>query len=768
MFSVSTRARAAIAFIALYLACFTPAYAAVTGVVRGNVTVHGTATSGITVTLRNAQTNLTTTTDANGNYVFPLVPFGHYTLTAHYNGHPDATQEIDVASDSVATVALAISPLRTIAQAVVSQTSRSVSATPVSENVLSQTQIQALPQSQNLNRLIETMPGIVQFSYDEPVAHGFHGITYEIDGAPLPLATDTNFAQVIDPRIIDSLEVFTGGFPAEFGGQRQGAVVNILTKNASDLPTGGLITGGIGTYGTAMGSLLYGVDLGQTHAFLSTDMSRTNRGLDSPTANSIHDDANSLNQFFRTITNLGSGNTIAFDFGNQYNAFQIPINTAAYAYDSVVNLPTQDDVQREYSSFANVNFTHVFSNGSSYFQVIPWWRYARTVYAGDLVTDVQAVDTSSDDCSPAPAPCPLGGLSQDREATYYGLRMVYSQSSAHQQFKTGIDLSGESFNSAEEILLAGSAPFFDNGRQYGRNLGAYVEDKWTPSDLLSMQFGLRYDFSNGYVEGNELQPRVGLNYKLGPDTVFHTFYGRVYAAPTLEDTRRDAVVIGGGSPSMLPVYDLKPEHDSYYEVGIGQTFRSGLYGYVNAWERNAWNVLDTTQIFPTPIFAVFNNSLGLAKGLELRLEQRSPTDSWFISVSDSQSLAGGISGGTFLFSPSDISDNSLQPEDHDQTVAIKEEYIKHFGGDHGLFASLGSDYGTGYPVEFENGNGRLLPHLTFDAAIGRAPRKGALGWSLSALNFTNYKYVIKVANGFNTTQWSPGAQVLLQVSAAVP
>jgi len=768
VFSISTRARVTIAFIALYLACFTPAHAASTGVVRGNVTVHGTASGGVTVTIRNAQTTLTTTTDANGNYAFPLVPFGHYMLTAHYDGHPDAAQEVDVASDSVATVALAISPLQVIAQTVVNQTSRSVSATPVSENVLSQSQIQALPQNQNLNRLVETMPGIVQFSYDEPVAHGFHGLTYELDGSPLPLATSTNFSQVIDPRIIDSLEIFTGGFPAEFGGQRQGAVVNILTKSASDLPTGGQISAGLGTYGSVTGSLLYGVDLGQTHAFLSTDSESTNRGLDSPTENAVHDDANSSNQFFRTITNLGGGNSIAFDFGNQYNAFQIPINTAAYAYDSVVNLPTQDDVQREYSSFSNLNFTHVFSNGSSYFQVIPWWRYARTVYAGDLGADVQAIDTSANDCAPAAPPCPLAGLSQDREATYYGLRMVYSQSSAHQQFKTGVDLSGESANSTDEILLAGSAPFFDNSRQYGRNLGAYVEDKWTPSDLLSMQFGLRYDFSNGYVEGNELQPRVGLNYKLGPDTVFHTFYGRMYAAPTLEDTRRDAVVVGGGSPSALPVYDLKPEHDSYYEIGIGQTFRSGLYGYVNAWERNAWNVLDTTQIFPTPIFAVYNNSLGLAKGLELRLEQRGLSDSWFISASDSQSNAGGISGGTFLFPPSVVSNNSLNPEDHDQTVAIKDEYIKHFGNSHAFYASLGSDYGTGYPVQFQNGSGRLLPHLTFDAAIGRAPQKGALGWSLSALNFTSYKYVIKVANGFNTTQWSPGAQVLLQLMAAIP
>ena len=767
MYSIATRARAAIAFIALFLTCFSAANAAVTGVVRGTVTVHGTPTAGVTVTLSGTATPLTTTTDTNGNYSFAAVPFGHYTLTAHFEGHPDVTQQVDVASDSVATVALAISPLNVIAQTAVTNTARNVGATPVSENVLSNQQIVALPQSQSLNRLIETMPGIVQFSYDEPVAHGFHGVTYEVDGAPLPLATTTNFSQVIDPHIIDSMEVYTGAFPAEFGGQRQGAVINIITKRLSDLPTGLELSAGGGTYGTWTGSLFEGTDLGQTHLFFSSDMTSTNRGLDAPTPTAVHDNANSLNQFFRAITNLGGGNSVAFDFANQYNAFQIPINTVANINDPVVNLPTQDDVQREYSSFASLNFTHLSADGNGYFQVVPWWRYARTVYAGDLPADIQAIDTSASDCG-APPPCPLAGLSQDRQSRYFGLRTVYFRSFARNDFKTGVDVSGEAFNSNDQILLAGSAPFFDDAAQYGRNLGAYIEDKWTPSDIFSMQAGVRYDFSNGFVEGNELQPRIGTNVRMGPDTVFHAFYGRMYAAPTLEDTRREAVLAGGGGPGPLPVYDLKPEHDSYYELGIGQTFRNGMYGYINAWNRNAWNVLDTTQIFPTPIFAVFNNSLGLAKGLELRLERRSPTDTWFISASDSQSNAGGISGSTFLFPPAALTSISLSPEDHDQTVAVKDEYIKHFGSNLRMYASLGSDYGTGYPVLFQNGTGgRLLPHLTFDAAIGREPSKGSLGWSLSALNLTNYQYLIKVSNGFNTTQYSPGAQVLLQVSAAI-
>jgi hypothetical protein len=183
------------------------------------------------------------------------------------------------------------------------------------------------------------------------------------------------------------------------------------------------------------------------------------------------------------------------------------------------------------------------------------------------------------------------------------------------------------------------------------------------------------------------------------------------------------------------------------------------------WQRNVWNVLDTTQIFPTPIFAVFNNALGLAHGFELRLQGRNPVASWYLSGTFSQSVAGGISGGTFLFSPDDISDTSLQPEDHDQAVAIKDGYAWRFGRDAQFYASIGSDYGTGYPVEFENGNGRLLPHLTFDAAFGRKATPQHLGFSATILNLSSYQYLIKVNNGFNTTQWSPGAQALFQVTA---
>jgi outer membrane receptor protein involved in Fe transport len=758
---------AALLAAALYLPMLAvPALADVTGTVRGTVTVDGAALPGVRVTIAGEGTTATAVTDAGGHFIFGQIAFGRYTVSAESAGKPPAQSEVEVSTDSVSDVALAIGTTSEIGRTVA--TTRGVGGNPVSVITFTGADIAVMPQAQSLNRLVETVPGIAQFSYNEPVAHGFHGVLYEVDGAPVPLTTSSNFAELIDPRNIDSMEVFTGAFPAEFGGQRAGAVVNIVTKRDIDIPNGSQtqLSAGIGTYGTAQYSLQQATRIGATDVFLDANTQGTNRGLDAPTQVQVHDGASLSDFFLRTITNMGPHDTFAFNYSNQFNTYQIPINLTVTPVDSIVNPPGQDDVQLEYTSFASANYTHTSSGGGAYAQVIPWYRSSRVVYDGDLANDVLALDFSGDDCAPAAPPCSLDGLNSDRRASSFGLIAAYGHDSGAHAFKAGIAGSAENFTSAETIVTLGASPFLDNVAQHGSAYSAYAQDKWTPTAGFSLQAGLRYDYSNGFVQGNQVQPRIGANVRVAPNTTFHVYYGRLYGAPSLEDTRRDADIAAGGSPSdALPVYDLKPQTESYYEAGLAHSFGNGIDGYVNAWQRNVWNVLDTTQIFPTPIFAVFNNALGLAHGFELRLEGRRPRANWYLSGTFSQSVAGGISGGTFLFPPDAISDTSLQPEDHDQAVAIKDGYAWRFGRNGEYTASLSSDYGTGYPVEFQNGTGRLLPHLTFDASIGRKATPHQLGFALSVLNLSGYQYLIKVNNGFNTTQWSAGVQGLLTVTA---
>jgi len=152
-------------------------------------------------------------------------------------------------------------------------------------------------------------------------------------------------------------------------------------------------------------------------------------------------------------------------------------------------------------------------------------------------------------------------------------------------------------------------------------------------------------------------------------------------------------------------------------------------------------------------------------------------DTAFVSASLSSSRAGGISGSTFLFAPPGSNpttvasnlDVTLQPEDHDQTFSATIDYTKRLSTDRSYFASLEPQYGTGYPVAFQNGEGRLMPHLTFDASFGRDALRDTnhprYGFVADFTNFTNYPYLIKVNNGFNTTQWGAGFKAGLRLIA---
>jgi outer membrane receptor protein involved in Fe transport len=747
-----------------------PAFADTTGLVRGVVRLNGNPADHVSLTLSGEGSTFKTTSSAQGAFVFDRVPFGRYTLVAHRDAVPDVTQLIDVQSGSVATLTIDLSSIKEIAHTQ-SGLVRGVAASPVGVNTLNNQTINTNPVGQSLNNLIETMPGIVQFSYNEPVAHGFHGLTYELDGIPLPQGTASNFSEIIDPRTIDSLEVFTGAFPAEYGGYRQGAVVNIISHRATDLsaPEQGYVTVGGGNYGGLQASFGEAATIGNTRFFLNANTEQTDRGLDSPTFVPQHDGASQGNEFLRTITNIGKNDVLAFDASNNFATFQIPINTVTSPISPVAVPLGTNDVQLENDSLFNLAYTHNAADGNSYTQVAPWYHYNRIRYLGDLESDLMG--TFTDYTQDPPAVTGLDGLRQDRESTFEGLRLVHFHVWGDNAFKAGVDETVENFRGNEQIAYFNDenqvTNFFDNQAQRGTLFSAYVQDKWTPTQYLSLFGGMRYDHSTGYVSGGQLSPRLEMNVKINPSTIFHAYYGRLYAAPFLEDTRRAAVVIGGGNPDELPVYDLQPERDTYFEFGLDHQFSQGARAYVNVWKRLVTNVLDTTQIFPTPIFAVYNNSIGVAQGVEGRVDAHWQNgDSMFISATLSNSQAAGISGGTFLFCPTPstacaagLTDLTLSPEDHDQTFDMVLNYTHRLNFNKSIFVALQPGYGTGYPVQFQNGQQRLAPHLIFDASAGIDPQRGVHtkpGFILDLTNITNNAYLLKVNNGFNTTQWAPG------------
>jgi outer membrane receptor protein involved in Fe transport len=733
-----------------------PARADVVGVVRGTLArADHRPLAGVTVTLAGGTTTLTTTTGSDGRFAFARVPFGHYNLRAT-TSEGVALATVDVASDAIVDVALV--PIAVIGGS--SATSRSVRGTPVSENAFGAQRLAALPRNDRLDAIVEQVPGVVRFSYNEPVAHGFHGLSYELDGAPLPQSTSSNFAQLVDPRNASAVEVFTGAFPAEFGGSRQGAVVNVLS-GGTEAGSGGALTLGAGELGSSDARLADHFTAGHATFSLALNGSRTNRGLDAPSKDAQHDGSSSADQFLRVALPMGERDLLAADLSNQYSSFQIPINTTFSPQSPFVAVPGTDDVQREYDRFASLSYTHTSKDGNGYVRFVPWVRSNRVAYDGDLANDVLANVVNPDGSL-----TPQNGLREDRRATYTGLRASAFRASDRHALKIGADVQVESFSSNSLIRIAGTPDFTDIVAQRGTQTGLYVEDKWSATPRLAINAGLRYDHSTGFVGGSQLSPRFELNAEIAPSTVLHAYYGRLYAAPGLEDTRRDAVVTQT-SASATPVYDLQPEHDTYVEVGLAHTFKPGLRAYINAFDRNVTNVLDTTQLANTPLFAVFNNTVGRDRGIEGRFDASSARVDAGVSVTYQRALAGGVSGSTFLFPPDSTSDITLQPEDHDATWEGNAFYTRRFGAGLKTFATLQTEYGTGFPTQFQNGQGRLPAHWILDASLGRSADRGShgIGYTLSVENLLDKRYLIKVNNGFNTTQWNAPRRIVLRLTA---
>jgi outer membrane receptor protein involved in Fe transport len=734
-----------------------PARADVVGLVRGTLTRSDhRPLSGVTVTLAGDRLTQTAVTGPDGRFAFARVPFGHYTLRATT---PDGTAlaTVDVATDSIVDVALLAAPVigRTGA------TTTSVRGTPVSENVYGARRLAALPRNDRLDAIVEQVPGVVRFSYDEPVAHGFHGLSYELDGAPLPQSTSSNFAQLVDPRNAQAVEIFTGAFPAEFGGSRQGAIVNVVSGGTEQTGNGGALTLGAGELGSSDARLVQHFTAGRAQISLALNGQRANRGLDTPAKDAQHDASSSADQFLRIALPMGERDLLAADFSNQYASFQIPINTAFAESSPFVAVPGTDDVQREYDRFASLSFTHTSKDGNGYVRVVPWMRWNRVAYDGDLANDLLATVTGDDGNV-----TPQNGFRQDRVVSYAGLRASAFRASDRHALKIGLDLQQANLRSSSLIRIGGSPDFVDDVAAKGTQTGAYVSDKWTPTSSLAINAGLRYDRSTGFTGGSQLSPRLEINDEIARGTVLHAYYGRLYAAPSLEDVRRDAVVTQTSSVA-APVYDLQPERDTYVELGIARTFRPGLRGYLNAFDRTAVNVLDTTQLANTPLFAVFNNAIGRDRGLELRLDATSARVDSGVSLTYQRAEAGGVSGGTFLFPPDAAGDLTLQPEDHDQRWSGNAFYTRRFGDGLRSFATLQAEYGTGFPTEFESGEGRLAAHWIVDASLGRAADRASkrLGYTLSVENLFDNRFLIKVNNGFNTTQWNAPRRVVLRVTA---
>lgn len=238
----------------------------ITGTIVGTVKdASGAVIAGASITVLNADKNIvvrTLATDSFGNYTAPLLPVGHYTVTAEAAGFKKATQtgiELNVNAKLTINLALQVGPVQETVTVEASAVQVELQ-TPTAAGLITGSQIRELAlNNRNYVQLVALMPGVSTGFASDQIEIGVTGFTglsnqvnisvhgnrptqnnWTVDGAD-NVDRGANLTLLTNPSVdsIAELKVLRGQYNPEFGRSSSGEVT-VITRGGESKFHGGL------------------------------------------------------------------------------------------------------------------------------------------------------------------------------------------------------------------------------------------------------------------------------------------------------------------------------------------------------------------------------------------------------------------------------------------------------------------------------------------------------------------------------------------------
>jgi len=546
----------------------------------------------------------TVSTDATGRYVFSNLPPNPYHITVEAQGFQTLERDLDIRSGVPITLDLTLALAgATENVAVVGHAGDLLERDPTAHTDIDQTLIAKLPletSSSGLNQIVTmASPGVVSDSngFFHPV--GDHAQTqFSIDNQPITDQQSRLYSNQISQDAVQSMEVITGVAPAEYG-DKSSLVVHIVTKSGLDqAKPAGSASFGYGSFKSPTGDFNLGAGSSKVGNFVSMSGLRTERFLDPPELEALHDTGDQLSFFDRFDVRPGANDTIHLNVQAARSGFDVP-NT----YDQI-NQAQHQNIRT--------------------FNIAP--GYSRVIGTSTLFTANGFV--RSDHLTYLPSANPLNdtpaSVSQDRMLTNIGAKADLSMTLGahnvkvgasfgatrlHEQFTFGITdptdgaFAGEDGNFNQDLapfdLTNGGSPLVYDQAFTIKQQAAYVQDDIKAGNA-TLNLGVRLDHYDGLTTATLVQPRVGVSYAVTrTGTVLRASYGRTMETPYNENLLLSAGYgLNGLFGASQPV---PPGRRNQVELGIQQGFGNWVvadFGYFNKRTDNGY---DFGVLFNTPI-----------------------------------------------------------------------------------------------------------------------------------------------------------------------
>src|SRR5678815_4297987 len=316
----------------------------------------------ITVTQPVTGYRQTTQTDAQGSFKLVNLPFNTYKVRAEATGFQPDEESIDLESTIPLNVELSLSLEQTTAAVTITtdnaamlEPDRTSSDTDIGQTILERP-VGAAP-SRAIESIVSSTPGFVTDDNGRMHPRGSESqVQYVVDGVPITDNMSAIFSTSLDARTLRTVEVLTGGIPAEFGDKLAG-IINVNTKSGLEGPTQGGLSFSGGSFSTGEVSADFSTHTKNLGFITNLSTSTSQRYLDPPTLDNFHNFGRTGKGFFRLDYQFDANNSLrgVLNFGG--SNFQVPNRFAQ-------EVAGQDQRQRLRDNSQNISFQHIFSPNS--------------------------------------------------------------------------------------------------------------------------------------------------------------------------------------------------------------------------------------------------------------------------------------------------------------------------------------------------------------------------------------------------------------------
>jgi outer membrane cobalamin receptor len=620
---------------------------------------------------------------------------------------------------------------------------------------IGQTQIQDQSQGDNasFNQVILRAPGVSQDSFGQLHVRDEHAnLQFRIDDVLIPEGI-TGFGQEIDTRLVNNVNLITGSLPAQFGFRTTG-IIDIHTKEGAEV-NGGVASFYGGSHETINPSFEIGGVQGKFNYFVVGSYDSNTLGIESPTSSHhpIHDQTKQYKGFGDFSYIIDESSRITLLLSGTYSDFQIPSNSEQSPAFSLANANPKkfdsrnlDENQHEQNHYLILAYQKSFDTLS--FQLAAFSRYSETLFTpdqqGDLIFNgiASRVDRSlfdngvQFDASWAVNDCNVirgGFLLTVEAARAYTTNLVFP-----------VDATGAQSSDVPISIT-------DNSRKTGLVYGFYLQDEWKIFEPLTVNFGARFDIVDEFAHAYQLSPRINVVLQATKSTTIHAGYARYFTPPPLELVQNTDLTRFVGTTNQSAVQKsspVKPERAHYFDAGITEQFTKSLSVGVDAYYKEARNLIDEGQFGAALIFSPFNYAHGNQYGVDVTANYAQGGFNAYANFSFQRGTGEQITSGEFLFAPDRLAfiKNHFVFLDHDQryTASAGASYTCHGTTVYGDML-----YGNGLRSGFANTD-EVPAYYTFNVGLTHTinlPQLGKLQLRFDVVNLFDKGYQIRTGSG---------------------